>query len=556
MNWQVLLKLNRALPTSSYNLAHYSRKAGSSLGDPLFESWVIAWDGHALTHQPLHFFDANTFWPLRNSLAFSDALLGYVPAGIIGSGPTAAVVRYNLLYLFAYALAFAGATLLARELDVGWGAAAVCGAAFAFTGWRLAQTAHLHVLSSGGIPMSLWLLLRGWRARRAGLVLAGWVVAAWQVSLGFTLGVPFAYLLAALALSQVVRWWLRRRPPVARRMVIASISGIAIFGAWTAIQALPYLKVLHDFPDAKRSEQEATRFSPPAIGYLAAPNSSLVWGRVTKPVRDRMSAYEEKTLFPGAAAGLLALSGIVASTRPRIVRLGLLAAAVIFGVLSLGFGTFHGWLGYRFVWLYFPGWNSSRTPGRLVTFVLLSLALLAAIGAHDLIESVGLRSSHRSHRLMRFLLPGLLIGLVLAEGVGRLDYPTIPSGRAGLEGLSPRLDLPTDAGFDTLYELWSTDGFPQLVNGQSTFVPCFLRRLREIMTTFPDQRSIQSLRSIAVNAVVLHVDLVAGSEWAGVADRPIDGLGISRAVVGNLIVYRLGNRRPIRPAVPHDRCPP
>ena len=35
------------------------------IGDPLAEAWQVAWGGHALLHQPLHFFDANQFWPLK-----------------------------------------------------------------------------------------------------------------------------------------------------------------------------------------------------------------------------------------------------------------------------------------------------------------------------------------------------------------------------------------------------------------------------------------------------------------------------------------------------------
>ena len=81
----------------------------------------MAWDGHALAHQPLHFFQSNQFWPLHDTLAFSDALVGYAPAGLFGSGPHAAVFRYDLLFLFAYALAFFGAYLLARELGLGSG---------------------------------------------------------------------------------------------------------------------------------------------------------------------------------------------------------------------------------------------------------------------------------------------------------------------------------------------------------------------------------------------------------------------------------------------------
>jgi len=64
------------------------------------------------------FLDANVFYPHRLSLAFSDSLLGYGPAGLFGSGTVAALVRYNLLFLFAWALPFVGTYLLARELAV------------------------------------------------------------------------------------------------------------------------------------------------------------------------------------------------------------------------------------------------------------------------------------------------------------------------------------------------------------------------------------------------------------------------------------------------------
>src|SRR3954453_10469076 len=164
---------------------HLGRDVAQDLGDPLVQAWQIAWDGHALTTQPLSLFQANMFWPQPDSLAFSDALVGYAPAGLFGSGVHAAVARYDLLFLFAYALAFFGAWLLARELGAGRLGAFVAGAAFAYAPWRLEQDGHLHVLSSGGIPLALALLVRGYRTGRPSVVFAGWAVAAWQVSLGF-----------------------------------------------------------------------------------------------------------------------------------------------------------------------------------------------------------------------------------------------------------------------------------------------------------------------------------------------------------------------------------
>src|ERR687898_2658475 len=177
MNWPLVLNLGEDVP--------------KDLGDPLVQAWQVGWGGHALIHQPLDFFQSNQFWPLDDTLAFSDALLGYAPAGLVGSGSEAAVARYDVLFLFTYALAFAGAYLLARELGLRPGAAAVAGAAFAFAPFRLEQDGHLHVISSGGIPLALAALVRGYRLRRAGWVLAGFAIAGWQFSLGPTLGLPF-----------------------------------------------------------------------------------------------------------------------------------------------------------------------------------------------------------------------------------------------------------------------------------------------------------------------------------------------------------------------------
>ncbi|MEX1158171.1 MAG: hypothetical protein WEC79_04505, partial [Thermomicrobiales bacterium] len=47
-----------------------------SWGDPVFQSWTIAWDWHALRTDPLGIFDSNVFYPWGNTLAYSDHLFG------------------------------------------------------------------------------------------------------------------------------------------------------------------------------------------------------------------------------------------------------------------------------------------------------------------------------------------------------------------------------------------------------------------------------------------------------------------------------------------------
>jgi len=44
-------------------------------GDPLMVSWVLAWVAHQLARAPAHLFDANIFYPERNTLAYSETLI-------------------------------------------------------------------------------------------------------------------------------------------------------------------------------------------------------------------------------------------------------------------------------------------------------------------------------------------------------------------------------------------------------------------------------------------------------------------------------------------------
>ncbi len=224
---------------------HIGRDVARDLGDPLPQAWQVAWDGHALLHQPLDFFQANVFWPLKNSLAFSDALVGYAPAGVIGSGPHAAIVRYDLLFLFAYALAFLGAYLLARELGASRAGGFVAGAAFAYAPWRLEQDGHLHVLSSGGIALALF------------LVLALMDLKLWQLA---GLAVPMLVILAAQIVLTVAYAALVTFPLTGRDYEAAvTASGHVGFGLGITANAVANMEAL------------VARYAPAPRSFLVVP---------------------------------------------------------------------------------------------------------------------------------------------------------------------------------------------------------------------------------------------------------------------------------------------
>jgi len=537
MTWPLVIHLGNVVPRD--------------IGDPLAEAWQPAWGGHALLHQPLHFFDANRFWPLKDSLAFGDALIGYAPTGIIGSGPHAAMVRYDLLFIFAYALAFLGAYLLGRELGLGPAGAAIAGAAFAFAPYRLEQDGHLQVISSGGIPLSIAFAVRGVRLPSHWWLFWAWVVAAWQVSIGWVLGLPFAYGLAAAVAVAVVAWLVRGRPPVPRRMIIAGAAGLAVFIAVAYWIAHPYLYIADHFPAAKRSPHEVAAFSGPIKVFLAAPEENFVWGGATAGIRDTLPTWQEKTLFPGALILLLAVVGLWSSSLSKRWRIGLGIAAIAIMVLQLGFREEGGLLWpYRVLYDVLPGWDAIRTPGRLATFATLALALLAAAGVEAAIRAAGRRQWPAASAIV---ITGVLGLAIVTEGrslpfdpFDNQAMPEVPPARPSTADIpQPQLHLPAlTAKQNRAFQLGSTEGFPEIVNGRASTNPAVVLDLVRHMASFPDAATVRELQDYGVRTVILHLGLTEGTPQAGAQRKPINGLPLRRyrlAERPGLVFYEVGS---------------
>ena len=511
-------------------------------GDPVAQAWQVAWGGHALTAQPGRLFEANGFFPATPSLAFSDSLLGYAPFALVGQGTTAALVRYGLLFVFAYALCFAGAGLLGRELGLRVPAAIVVGVAYAWAPWRMAQNGHLNILSTGGVALAVFLLLTGYRRGRAWQVALGWVAAAWQLSLGFALGIWFAYLLAVLAAVAGVGWLLHR-PVVTRSVMVASGAGGGLLLATAGLLARPYLDVVARNPDAARGLAEVEFYSPPLRSLLVADGTNRLWGEATRTLRETLPWAPEQALFPGVAVVVLAVLGLRWRGASRQLRTGLGVGLALVVLLSFGLTLLDGLL-YRPLFDHLPGWDGLRTPGRLAFVWTLLLALLAGMGAQRIVDAVSrVPGSTAPGSLSRALGAAVALGLaavVLLEGLPRLPLATPPAPPAALAGTTdPLVHLPSGPGPDSTYLWWSTDGFPRIGNGNGSYVPPELASLREQTAGFPDAASVALLRARGYRTVLVHRSLVPGTAWASAPDRSVAGLGITRQDVGDVVVFGL-----------------
>ncbi|MEV4845775.1 hypothetical protein AB0K20_21495 [Micromonospora matsumotoense] len=525
--------------------------------DPSLQAWQMAWSGHALRTNPGQLFQSNTFFPEPWSFAFSDMLLGYAPAGLLGTGPDAAVLRYNIMFVLAHAMATFGAYVLARQLGAGRIGSAVAGVSYTYAPWLLAQAGHLHIVSNGGIPLALamlarghgWSLRHGYRPerRRVGWAYAGWAVAAWQLSLGFGIGLVFAYFLAVtLLVSAAVWFWRRRRHgrrPFGRRLFVADLVGGLVFAAVGALLAVPYFKVAELHPNAERTIGDIDVYSPPASGFFTAPAESRIWGGLHEGARATLPWHPEMTLLPGFVLYALAAGGLFFSVWRLRHRLWMLAGVLVTMVLAMGTRFFDGTFTYAPLFEYLPGFNGLRTPGRMMLWTTLLLALLAAGAVSAFAQRVRELSTERvPARPSPWLRAATLLPLLLVvvEGLNTTPHPVVPEQPAAMRTVDgPLLVLPSSQNQDQPVMLWSTSRFPQVVNGGSGFTPKQLDDVRRVTAAFPDQTSVDYLRTLGVRNVVVLRDQIVGTPWEVTVDAPVEQLGITRQQVGNAVVFRL-----------------
>ena len=138
-------------------------------GDSYFSVWRLAWVAHQLGADPWHLFDSNIFFPHRDTLAYSDAMLLpavlLAPFSWIGVSP---LVVYNLTLLFAFLASAIAAFVLVRELTGSTPAALLSGVIFAFSAHRFEHFDHLELQFAFWMPLAV-LYWRGTADRRTHL---------------------------------------------------------------------------------------------------------------------------------------------------------------------------------------------------------------------------------------------------------------------------------------------------------------------------------------------------------------------------------------------------
>lgn len=460
--------------------------------DAYFSTWRLLWIAHALRTDPAHLFDTNIFYPSTGTLAYSDATLlqGFIATPFIWAG-VSPILMYNLLLLAGYVGSGLAMFVLARYLTGRSGPALVAAAVFTLAPYRTEHFMHLEMQWSMWIPLAFWALHRtiDERSWRFG-ALSGLFIGLQVLSCVYY-GVFLVLLLLVL-----VPVLLLRTPGLGVRALPMLAAGAVVAATLAIPYALPYAANAQTL--GERPLEDILSLSATPLNYLASPGPNVWWGWTS----DRWGENERR-LFPGLVAILLALVGLTTTSR----RDAWLYAALVVVSVELSFGL-HGHL-YGWIASHVQALHGLRSPARFGILVATTLAVVAGFGA-SMLEA------------RRRTLVAIVLVLIAIESINRpmqLEAITPPDPSAYdvyrairsqgpgviLELPVPRLDrLP---GFDATYQFASASHWYKLINGYSGYYPQVYAETLNVMTNFPDRESIARLQRLDVRYLVIHREL-------------------------------------------------
>lgn len=485
--------------------------------DGLLITWILNWDLHAIAagfhdfHEWVNFFNANIFYPYKNTLAFSDymipqALLA-LPVVLVFKEP---LLAYNLNFLFGFILTGVSLYYLVLSLTRDNKASLLVATLFTYSTIHLNYMTHLQLFNLWPVILAiLFLITKHYKLYTLLLITA---------ALTTVLDLYFILTIAALVFAFAQ----------GRRRSVVAATGVGVIVLLPFL--VPYLSVSHQFHYV-RPINDAINFSlqlPDLVNISNINRFSTLFA---------LSANTTPA-YPGVTFMLfLVIIGFMLLRRFKLYKksvnqlfltknlLIFTYLALVSFVLALGpalhlqrntvhVGPLPGIpLPYIILYYLLPGFSAFRTPSRWIILTFLSLSLI-----------IGLVLKGRISRTWVVV----TVLAILAELQLPFKYATVPSVKSFppeqkfLSTLNPDLpliqfpiynwsDLPkpgrplTDSfAEETLREYYSTIHFHRMFNGFSGFSPTlWQKRVFYLQKNFPSNDSIEMLGTLKVRLVLV-----------------------------------------------------
>ena len=500
--------------------------------DPLLSIWRISWIAHILPESPANLLNGNIFYPEKRTLAYTDSVLleGLAGAPLIWAG-VSPVTTYNLLLLASIALSGWAMWRYALYLTGNSGAAILAGIVFAFVPYRFDHLHHLELQATIFLPLTLLYFERTLETgsrRNASLMMASYVAEV------FSCIYYSIFVATALVPIAAVRLW-KMPADARRRIVVATIPAVVV--GLIVVAPYAYAYTLNRATLGDRLERDIQLYSATLANYLAAPAANLVHGAWSSPF-----GQSERFLFPGVLAIVLAGVGLY---RIDPQRASLIALGAFGFVLSLGLNTPL----YQLLRTVAMPYRGLRAPARASILLYMALAALGAYGWTRLI-----RGRSKPFTMIATVLMAAALLVEFRTAMDRwLSIPSEPADVYRWLAMQPR-SVVAEVPFaradelhlihDGLYMFNSTWHWQPIVNGYSGFFPKSFMDLAEATASFPDDYSIDYLKTRGVDLIVIHGSMMTpekfGAMTAALLARPdIEAMAQFPQRMGSDMVVRL-----------------
>jgi hypothetical protein len=457
-------------------------------GDAYFSVWRLAWIAHQLRTDPLHLFDANIYYPERATLAYSDAMLlpGVVLAPFAWAGADALAI-YNLTLLASFVLNAMAACVVVRYLTGSTTAGLIGGLIFGFAPHRFDHFNHLEIQFAFWIPLAAYAWHRAVAADRARSYFRVGALLAFQVLSCIYYALFLLIWITVITVARFARS-LRTAVAPAAAMLLPPLIVLALY-------SMPYLANRSRLGD--RNPRDVANYSALPTDFLSAPPSTVLY-RWTSPL-----SVHERHLFPGFLALLLVVCGLWPPL-DRVRRLHAIGLAI---AILLTLGT-NGYV-YSLLYDWVLPFRGLRVPARANVLVLLEGAVLAGFGTVRLLSTV--KHSKAALTLATCLVAGMSVEYFARPPLKNVDrrisawYPWLRHMDGAVIFEWP-VTVPwrLDDMVDVEYMYRSTHHWRPLVNGYSGNYPRSYIDLLMAMRTFPDTGSLELLRQVGANILIVH----------------------------------------------------
>ncbi len=493
---------------------------GSKLqyGDAGLFAYILAWDNHALLHQPREIFNASFFYPHRNTLAYSESLIGVslltLPFWLVKHNP---VFSYNVVLYLMHILSALTMFLLCDYLVKNRFAAFIGGLIFAFNSDNMWHSAgHIHVLSIMWIPLVILFIWKYMESAQLRYLVAAGLFLVWQVLSSWYLGVLVLYVLACVLLYRVIEKW--GDGGMRRGWVTLGMVGVALLICFPIMRQ--HKKVADEF-QGWRTLGQAINHSADFGGYLLPPtevnrNITLV-GHLVKTVVQKKRLGENNQFLGYIPLALLCAEGVIVGRRWRrkalssqdrnslfFIGLLLLSGVISFGPFLILFDHVTPVrLPFYYLFICLPPIRFIRSISRFSIVVYLCLGICCSSIISRFFNRIRLSS------LQTFSLTGLLACVVLLEywvphsvPSFHFCYPETHRWIAQQPDEGAIIELPpNDSEF---YFLSSTLHWRPIWNGFIGSPNTVYEEQKKVLYRFPDLASLDLLRELGIVYIIVH----------------------------------------------------